>query len=167
MSTFSKVLKHAIRYNSTNKFDLAIVGGGIVGSASAREIKTRFPDLDVCILEKESKMAMHQSGNNSGVIHAGLYYAPGSYRAKLCREGLKKSYEYFDEHKIPYRKCGKLVVATREEELGRLDNLIERSKANGVNFEVVDSNGIKDIEPNCVGIRAINSPDTEKFENDF
>jgi 2-hydroxyglutarate dehydrogenase len=156
---FTRHLKTAIRHNSS-KFDLAIVGGGIVGSASAREIKTRFPDLDIIIVEKESEMAMHQSGNNSGVIHAGLYYPPGSYKAKLCREGLEKSYKYFDEHKIPYRKCGKIVVATKEEELGRLDILIERSKANGVNFEVVDADGIKQLEPNCRGIRAISSPDT-------
>jgi len=154
----SKFNRSALRYASS--YDLAIVGGGIVGSASARELKHRFPKLDICILEKEPTMAMHQSGNNSGVIHAGLYYAPGSYRAKLCREGLEKSYKYFDEHKIPYRKCGKLVVATTPEELPRLDVLVERSKANGVNFEVVDADGIREIEPNCVGLRAINSPDT-------
>lgn len=148
------------RFSSSNTFDLTIVGGGIVGCASAREIQLRYPDMKICVLEKENILAPHQSGHNSGVVHAGLYYVPGSFKAKLCREGLKKSYEYFDEHKIPYKKCGKLVVATSEDQLGRFDNLVERSELNGVNFEVVDADGIRQIEPNCRGIKAINSPDT-------
>lgn len=156
----SKNLFNSIKRYNSNAFDLTILGGGIVGCASARELQLRYPDMKICVLEKENILAPHQSGHNSGVIHAGIYYMPGSFKAKLCREGLKKSYEYFDEHKIPYKKCGKLVVATSEEQLGRLDNLVDRATKNGVTFDVVDADGIRQIEPNCRGLRAINSPDT-------
>ena len=148
------------RYNSNNTFDLTILGGGIVGCATAREMQIRYPKMKICVVEKEEILAKHQSGHNSGVVHAGLYYVPGSHKALLCREGLEKSYKYFDEHKIPYKKCGKLVVATSQEQLPRLDNLIDRSTKNGVNFEVVDADGIRQVEPNCRGLRAIHSPDT-------
>ena len=166
---FSNHLRKSLSYSlsrrftsavAANSYDLTIVGGGIVGCASAREIQTRYPDMKICVVEKEDILAAHQSGHNSGVIHAGLYYQPGSFKAKLCREGLVKSYEYFDKHKIPYKKCGKLVVATSEGQLGQLDNIIDRSTKNGVNFEVVDADGIRQVEPNCRGVRAIHSPDT-------
>lgn len=91
-----------------------------MGVASAREILQRHPKLKVAIVEKESKLAVHQSGHNSGVIHAGIYYKPGSLKAKLCVEGLHLSYKYLDEKKIPYKKCGKLIVATNDMEVGRL-----------------------------------------------
>lgn len=106
--------------SSSSKYDLVVVGGGIVGVASAREILQRHPKLKVAIVEKESKLAVHQSGHNSGVIHAGIYYKPGSLKAKLCVEGLHLSYKYLDEKKIPYKKCGKLIVATNDMEVGRL-----------------------------------------------
>lgn len=154
---FSRSLR---RFQSNNSFDIGVIGGGIVGCASAKHLKQQYPDLKICVLEKEDHLSPHQSGHNSGVIHAGIYYTPGSMKAKLCREGLVKSYEYFDEHKIPYKKCGKLVVATKPEEIPRLDNLVERATKNGVPFEVVDANGIKEIEPNCRGLKAINSPTT-------
>lgn len=97
------------------------MGGGIVGTASAREIQLRHPDWKVAVVEKESRLAVHQSGHSSGVIHAGIYYKPGSLKAKLCVEGLRLSYKYFDEKNIPYKKVGKLIVATNEEEVSRLD----------------------------------------------
>lgn len=98
-----------------------VVGGGIVGTASAREILLRHPSLKVAVVEKEHKLAFHQSGHNSGVIHAGIYYKPGSLKAKLCVEGLHLSYKYFDEKNVPYKKVGKLIVATNEVEVGRLN----------------------------------------------
>lgn len=97
-----------------------MVGGGIVGMASAREIQLRHRNLKIAVLEKERKLAFHQSGHNSGVIHAGIYYKPGSLKAKLCVEGLHLSYKYLDEKGIPYKKCGKLIVATNQLEVGRL-----------------------------------------------
>lgn len=97
-----------------------MVGGGIVGCASAREIQLRHRHLKIAVLEKENKLAFHQSGHNSGVIHAGIYYKPGSLKARLCVEGLHLSYKYLDEKNIPYKKCGKLIVATNELEVGRL-----------------------------------------------
>lgn len=96
----------------STKYDLVVVGGGIVGTASAREILLRHPNLKIAIVEKERKLAYHQSGHNSGVIHAGIYYKPGSLKAKLCVEGLLLTYAYCDEKKIPYKKVGKLIVAT-------------------------------------------------------
>lgn len=98
-----------------------MVGGGIVGMASAREILLRHPSLKVAVVEKENKLAFHQSGHNSGVIHAGIYYKPGSLKAKLCVDGLHLSYKYLDEKNIPYKKVGKLIVATNDVEVERLN----------------------------------------------
>lgn len=103
------------------QFDIVVVGGGIVGMASAREIQLRHPKWKVAVVEKERGLAKHQSGHSSGVIHAGIYYKPGSLKAKLCVEGLHLSYKYFEANKIPYKKVGKLIVATNEEEVSRLD----------------------------------------------
>lgn len=97
------------------------MGGGIVGVATAKELKQRHPKWKVAIVEKENQLAVHQSGHNSGVIHAGIYYKPGSLKAKLCVEGMKLMYEYLDEKKIPYKKCGKLIVATDETEIEQLN----------------------------------------------
>lgn len=98
-----------------------VVGGGIVGVASAREILLRNPKLKIAVIEKEKKLAFHQTGHNSGVIHAGIYYKPGSLKAKLCVEGMHLSYKYCDEKKIPYKKVGKLIVATNDVEIERLN----------------------------------------------
>lgn len=102
-------------------YDLVVVGGGIVGVATARELKQRHPRWKVAIVEKEEKLAAHQTGHNSGVIHAGIYYTPGSLKAKLCVEGMKLLYEYLDKKEIPYKKCGKLIVATDETEVESLN----------------------------------------------
>lgn len=107
-------------HSSVFKYDLVVVGGGIVGTATAREIVQRHPNWRVAIVEKESDMAAHQSGHNSGVIHAGIYYKPGSLKAKLCVEGMQLMYDYLDAKNIPYKKCGKLIVATDETEVEQL-----------------------------------------------
>lgn len=138
-----------------------MVGGGIVGTATARELILRHPHLKIAILEKENRLAVHQSGHNSGVVHAGIYYKPGSLKAKLCVEGLHLSYKYFDEKRIPYKKCGKLIVATTEVEVGRLMDLYERGLANKVpGMQLIDEEKIQEIEPYCQGLKAIWSPHT-------
>ncbi|KAG5676751.1 hypothetical protein PVAND_006560 [Polypedilum vanderplanki] len=106
--------------NNNAGYDLSVIGGGIVGVASAREILIRHPHLKIAIVEKEKTLAFHQSGHNSGVIHAGIYYKPGSLKAKLCVEGLHLTYKYCDERNIPYKKVGKLIVATNKVEEERL-----------------------------------------------
>ncbi|KAL3310958.1 L-2-hydroxyglutarate dehydrogenase, mitochondrial [Cichlidogyrus casuarinus] len=154
-------VKHFSTENNLVKADICIVGGGIVGLASARELINRFPNMSFVLVEKEQELSKHQSGHNSGVIHAGIYYAPGSLKAKLCLEGLKKSYEYLEKTKIPYKKCGKLIVAVEEYELPTLDNLMERAKANGVpGVRIVNADEIRQLEPHCVGLKAIYSPET-------
>lgn len=95
-------------YSSNNNYDIAIVGGGIVGLAAARKLSIEYPKLKFVLVEKETLLAQHQTGHNSGVIHAGIYYTPGSLKARLCVEGLKATYEYCDLHSIPYKKCGKV-----------------------------------------------------------
>lgn len=162
---------------SSTKYDMVIVGGGIVGVASAREMKQRHQTWRMAIVEKESKLAVHQSGHNSGVIHAGIYYTPGSLKAKLCVEGLRLLYEYLDKNKIPYKKCGKLIVATNNEELVRLNDLHERGTKNEVkDLTIIEGNKIQDIEPRCKGLKALWSPHTgivdyklvtESYANDF
>ncbi|KAK6183693.1 hypothetical protein SNE40_011123 [Patella caerulea] len=142
-------------------YDVVIVGGGIVGMATARELITRHPNLTFAVVEKENSLAVHQSGRNSGVIHAGMYYTPGSLKAKLCVEGLNLAYEYCDKHNVPYNKCGKLIVAVTPDEIPRLDKLYERGLENGVkDLKMVGPDEIKNIEPNCVGLKAIHSPHT-------
>jgi len=145
----------------TPEYDLGIVGGGIVGLGVAQEITGRYPHLKVVLMEKETELATHQTGHNSGVIHAGIYYKPGSLMAKLCVEGMKATYLYCDEHNIPYKKVGKLVVATNEVEEKQLLDLWSRATQNGVaGLELIGPEGIKEREPACQGIRAIWSPET-------
>src|SRR5918912_2543441 len=141
--------------------DIAIIGGGIVGLATARELLHRKPDARLVVLEKEPEIGQHQTGHNSGVIHAGVYYAPGSLKARLCAEGRQKAYEYCEEKGIHYEKCGKLIVAVEEEELPRLQNLWDRATANGVpGLRMVGPEEIKEIEPHSAGIQGIFSPET-------
>ncbi|KAJ9584331.1 hypothetical protein L9F63_021331, partial [Diploptera punctata] len=142
-------------------YDVVVVGGGIVGMAAARELRLRYPNLKMAVLEKESQLAQHQTGHNSGVIHAGIYYKPGSLKAKLCVEGLHLMYEFCDSHKIPYKKVGKLIVATNALEVERLDDLQERGIKNNVpDLEMVDIKKIKEIEPHCEGLCGLWSPHT-------
>ena len=141
--------------------DLVVVGAGIVGLAVAREWITRRPDDTVTVLERESEPAQHQTGHNSGVIHGGIYYQPGSLKARLCVEGARLMYEYCGHHAIPFRRCGKLIVATDSGELGRLDDLHERGIANAVpGLRRVNAGEIAEIEPNAVGLQALHAPNT-------
>jgi L-2-hydroxyglutarate oxidase len=141
--------------------DLAIVGGGILGLAVARELGRRNPGASVCVLEREAELATHQTGHNSGVIHAGVYYAPGSLKARLCVQGAGEMYEYCEAHGIATERCGKLIVATDASELARLDELERRASENGVkDVRRIDASGIEEIEPHARGIAALHSPHT-------
>jgi L-2-hydroxyglutarate oxidase len=145
----------------TEKFDLAIIGGGIVGLATALALRSRFPSRSLAVLEKESELADHQTGHNSGVIHAGIYYKPGSHKAKLCVEGGRLLMQFCEENGVPYERCGKLIVATTEDELPRLQTLYERGTANGIQgLELIGPERIRDIEPHAKAVRALYSPNT-------
>jgi L-2-hydroxyglutarate oxidase len=144
-----------------DRVDLAIVGGGIVGLATAYRLLERHPGLRLAILEKEADLATHQSGHNSGVLHAGLYYTPGSLKARLCREGKAAVEAFATEHDIPFEACGKLVVALDDSELERFEGLRARAEANGVpGLEVVGPERMREIEPHAAGIKALWSPTT-------
>ena len=142
-------------------FDLVVVGGGILGLATAREFLQRQPSARVVVLEKEDRIASHQTGRNSGVIHSGIYYTPGSAKARFCVAGARSMIEYCEEHAIPYARPGKLIVAIEEEELPRLDELRRRGSANGVGGVVLlDQAGIRECEPHVRGIAALHVPGT-------
>jgi len=147
--------------NPAGECDLAVVGAGIVGLAVARELSRRHPDLSLRVLEGESEVGFHQTGHNSGVIHAGIYYAPVSLKARLCVEGARELYAYCDEHAIPYQRSGKVIVATREDEIPALDELERRGRANGVpGLRRLDPGELREIEPKATGIAALHSPAT-------
>ena len=141
--------------------DVAIIGAGIVGLATALRLLEQKPDLSVVLLEKEATVASHQTGHNSGVLHAGLYYQPGSLKARLCREGKADLEAYCEAHGVPIEHTGKLVIALDESELGRFEALKERALANEVpGLEEVGPERIRELEPHAVGIRALWSPGT-------
>ena len=141
--------------------DLVVVGAGIVGLAVARELLTRRPGLRLAVLDKQDEVGFHQTGHNSGVVHAGIYYAPGSLKAKLCVEGAARLYDFCDEHGVAYERCGKVIVAVDESELPRLDELERRGHANGVpGLARLDAAGLREAEPHCVGVAALHSPNT-------
>jgi (S)-2-hydroxyglutarate dehydrogenase len=141
--------------------DLAVVGGGIVGLAVARELKRRRPDLDAVVLERAPVLATGQTGANSGVIHAGIYYAPGSLKARLCVEGAAEMYEFCGQHGIPHERCGKVIVARHAGELARLDELERRGIANRVpGLRRLSAGELQEIEPHCRGVAALHSPVT-------
>jgi L-2-hydroxyglutarate oxidase len=155
-SSASLVFAHA-----PERCDLTIVGGGIVGLAVARELLHCRPRASVCVLERESDIAGHQSSHNSGVIHAGVYYEPGSLKARLCVEGAREMYEYCEQHGIASARCGKVIVATDPSELARLDELERRGRANGVSgLRRIDADGIAQLEPHARGVAGLHSPDT-------
>jgi L-2-hydroxyglutarate oxidase LhgO len=146
---------------SKQAYDIAVIGGGIVGLAAGMELLVRYPSLRLVILEKEQKLAMHQTGHNSGVIHSGIYYAPGSLKAKACVRGKSLLIQFCDEHGIPYDLCGKVIVATQEEELPRLEQLYQRGLANGVpGLEMIGPERLRELEPDVVGVKAVYSPTT-------
>ncbi len=141
----------------TNKkiYDFIIVGGGIVGVSTALTLIKQNPSKKILLLEKEKSFAHHQTGHNSGVIHAGVYYEPGSLKAEFCREGLKETIAFCNTHGIPYEQCGKLLVATNDIELQRMDKLFDRCKANNIEAEILNQEKLHEIEPNVFGIGAI------------
>ncbi len=142
-------------------YDLVVIGGGIIGLATAMRVTEEFPDIKVAVLEKESEVAQHQTGHNSGVIHAGIYYAPGSQKANFCSTGGLLLREYCDKHNIKYDMCGKLIVAVNDEEVPSLMNLYERGTANGaLGLKIIEKEEIQDYEPHSTGVKAIFSPNT-------
>src|SRR5262245_58047224 len=141
--------------------DFAVIGGGILGLAVARELLERHPGASLCVLEREGRLAGHQTSHSSGVIHAGIYYAPGSLKARLCVEGARRLYAYCDERGIAARRSGKLIVAAAESELSGLDELERRGIANEVpGLRRVGSEEIAEIEPHAQGLAALHSPAT-------
>lgn len=140
---------------------IGVVGAGIVGLAVARELSRRRPGVRIVVLEQEDRVAAHQTGHNSGVVHAGIYYRPGSLKAELCTRGRAMLRDYCTEHALPYDECGKLVVAVDPAELGRIDALEATARENGVpGLRRVDGSGIAEIEPHAAGIVALHSPRT-------
>ena len=141
--------------------DVAVIGAGIVGLATARALLERWPQLRVCVLEKDARIAGQQTSHNSGVIHSGIYYRPGSLKSEFCVRGRDALVRFCEEHEIPHELCGKLIVATREEELPRLETLAERATANGVRgHELVGPERVAEIEPHVRALRALWVPST-------
>ena len=143
------------------QYDVVVVGGGIIGLATSMKLTQDFPNLKVAVLEKEKEVAQHQTGHNSGVIHAGIYYAPGSQKANFCSTGGKLLRNFCDEYGIAYDMCGKLIVATDDSEVPQLEELFKRGTENGAEgLRMVDQEEIKEIEPYSAGVKAILSPNT-------
>jgi L-2-hydroxyglutarate oxidase LhgO len=146
---------------TSERADVVVVGGGIVGLATAYRLLERRPDLRLVVLEKEPELASHQTGRNSGVIHSPNTYAPGSLKARLCAEGRRDALAFADAHGVPYAMPGELIVATEPEEIPRLDAIVERARANGVaDARTVGPEGIREIEPNVAGVRAFHVRET-------
>jgi L-2-hydroxyglutarate oxidase len=142
-------------------YDCIIIGGGIVGLASAYQLLKQKPQLRIAIIEKEADLAAHQTGHNSGVIHSGIYYKPGSLKAQNCLNGYKMLVDFCEQNQIPFDLCGKLIVALDEKELPELDKLYKRGLENGLDkISIIEKDEIKDYEPNVAGIRAIRVPYT-------
>jgi len=141
--------------------DVIVIGGGIVGLATAYKLLEQKPELKLRILEKEKSIGLHQSGHNSGVIHSGIYYKPGSMKAKNCRRGVEELLLFCDKFNVQYDLCGKVIVAVNSEEVNRLDALYKRGLENGISdVRIVDSQELKDLEPHATGIKAIHVPST-------
>ena len=142
-------------------YDVVVVGAGILGLATARRLLAERPGLRLVVLEKEGSIATHQTGHNSGVVHSGIYYAPGSLKARLCTQGKAALERYVAERGLPYERCGKLIVAVDEGELPRLAELERRAAANGVGgLSVLDGNELRTVEPNATGMRALHARET-------
>jgi len=147
--------------SSSSTADICVVGGGIVGLAVARELRSRHPGAEIVVLQRGERIAAHQSGHSSGVIHAGIYYAPGSLKARLCVEGARRLYEYCDERGVPAKRSGKVIVAAEGGEVPRLDELERRGLANGVpGLKRIGPDELREIEPHAAGVAALHSPNT-------
>ena len=146
---------------SDARYDLVIIGGGIVGLSVAMVLTRNFPRLHLLLVEKEDGLARHQTGHNSGVIHSGIYYKPGSIKARTCVEGAAAMVAFCREHGIPYRICGKVIVAAKSDELPRLEELRKRGEANGIaGVRVLSPEELREVEPHCSGVRALHVPGT-------
>ncbi len=143
------------------EYDIAIIGGGIVGAATLYRLQEKYPDKKILLIEKEDHLAAHQTGNNSGVIHSGLYYKPGSKKAVNCVRGRKAIVKFAQEHKVAHEICGKVVVATDEEELPHMERIFGIGQQNGIEgIEKINGDQIREIEPECSGIAGIRVPVT-------
>lgn len=140
--------------------DIAVIGGGIVGLASALALADRYPNSQIAVLDKEPRVAAHQTGRNSGVLHSGIYYRPGSLKAALCRDGNRRMREFCEDEHVAYEVPGKLIVATERDELDRLERLHERARANGLAVERLGPAGLRDREPHVVGLAGLFLPST-------
>jgi L-2-hydroxyglutarate oxidase LhgO len=146
---------------NSSRYDITVIGGGIIGLATAMKLAEKYPRRKLLVLEKEPQLARHQTGHNSGVIHAGIYYKPGSLKSQTCVSGRKALLEFCDENGIAYELCGKVIAATDEEEIPRLEELFRRGVANGVpGLEIIGPERLREIEPHARGIRAVLSPAT-------
>ena len=142
-------------------YDVVVVGGGIIGLSTAMQLCQRYPRWRVAVVEKEAKLATHQTGHNSGVVHSGIYYKPGSQKAQFCVAGNRALVNFCDENGIDYRRCGKVIVATDQSELDRLQGLHQRGVANGVpGLEMIGPERLKEIEPHAFSIKALWIPQT-------
>jgi L-2-hydroxyglutarate oxidase len=142
-------------------FDVIIIGGGIVGLATAYKLSLRYPQIHIAVLEKEPSLASHQTGHNSGVIHSGIYYKPGSAKAKTCVQGRRELVRFAQEHGVPFEICGKIIVATRRGEIGRLEKIFQNGIKNGVEgIQKIGPGQIGEIEPECRGVAGIHIPCT-------
>ena len=145
----------------STSYDIAIIGGGILGLSTAMQLAALTPQWKVAVLEKEEELATHQTGHNSGVMHSGIYYRPGSHKAQFCVAGLNNLVRFCEENEIEYQQCGKVIVAVEESEIGRLQDLHDRGTANGVpDLEMVGPDRLKEIEPYVVGVQALWAPHT-------
>jgi L-2-hydroxyglutarate oxidase len=141
-------------------FDCIILGGGIIGASTAWQLQQRFPGMKILLLEKEEEFARHQTGHNSGVVHAGVYYEPGSLKSRFCKAGATATRDFCAEHKLPFDRCGKLLVATTLKEQQRLQELLERCQLNAIQVEQLDARQLRELEPNIIGSGALLVPDT-------
>ena len=145
----------------SSQYDIVVIGGGILGLSTAMQLLERSPQWRVAVVEKEEELATHQTGHNSGVMHSGIYYRPGSRKAQFCVAGLNNMIKFCEENEIEFQQCGKVIVALHESELGRLQDLYERGTANGVrDLEIVGPERLKEIEPHTAGVRALWAPHT-------
>ena len=152
--------KSEILPKNMQESDVVIIGGGVVGLATAWNLSEQHPDKKITVVEKEDSLAHHQTGHNSGVLHSGIYYKPGSLKATNCREGKVAMEKFCEEQNIDYDICGKVIVALNDEELPAMNRIYERGQANGVNCEIVDQARLNELEPHCAGIAAIHVPES-------